>query len=138
VERIELHLGMLPEDSDGDGMSDAWEQQYFGLAGAEPGDDADGDGLDNLAEYRAGTSPTDPESRFEVVTIELVSGGVLLEWSSEPGRRYRVKRSTSLFAAPADYEVVQTGIEATPPLNQLTDVTTGANNLFFYLIQLED
>jgi hypothetical protein len=138
VERIELHLGTLPEDSDGDGMSDAWEQQYFGPAGAEPGDDADGDGMDNLAEYRAGTNPTDGDSRFEVVTIELVTGGVLLEWTSEAGRRYRVKRSTSLFAVAADYEVVRTGIEATPPLNQFTDVTTGANELFFYRIQLED
>ncbi len=40
-------------DSDGDGLPDGWEGQYFASAtAAEPGNDADGDGLSNLAEYR--------------------------------------------------------------------------------------
>jgi glucose/arabinose dehydrogenase len=45
-------------DSDGDGMSDAFETQYFGSATAgDPTRDDDGDGLSNLVEYREGRNP---------------------------------------------------------------------------------
>ena len=46
-------------DSDGDGMPDWWEEK-FALDPSDPSDaalDPDGDGLSNLAEYGAGTSP---------------------------------------------------------------------------------
>jgi alpha-tubulin suppressor-like RCC1 family protein len=44
-------------DSDGNGLSDAWEMQYFGHIGVDPNDDPDFDGLSNLAEYQHGTAP---------------------------------------------------------------------------------
>jgi outer membrane protein assembly factor BamB len=51
-------------DSDGDGMPDSWERGY-GLDPSEPIDalfDVDDDGLNNLAEYEAGTSPLHADS----------------------------------------------------------------------------
>ncbi len=64
-------------DADGDGLPDAWEVAYFGatnaVAGA-PGDDRDGDGASNGAEYLAGTNPTNAQSRF-TVRAETASGG---------------------------------------------------------------
>ncbi|MGM0510676.1 MAG: DNRLRE domain-containing protein [Thermoplasmatota archaeon] len=48
------------EDSDGDGMPDAWEEDH-GLDPNDPSDadeDLDGDGVKNLQEYLDGTDPT--------------------------------------------------------------------------------
>jgi hypothetical protein len=45
-------------DTDGDGLPDAWEQQYFGDLNQAGGGDPDGDGATNAQEYAAGTDPT--------------------------------------------------------------------------------
>jgi len=45
-------------DSDGDGLPDAWELQYFGNLNQTAAGDFDGDGLTNLQEYQLGTDPT--------------------------------------------------------------------------------
>lgn len=49
-------------DSRGVGMPDWWQLQYFGNLNQPPGDDYDGDGVDNLDEYLEGTDPTNPDS----------------------------------------------------------------------------
>lgn len=51
-------------DTDGDGLPDAYEYIYFGNLDMNGGGDADGDGEDNLSEFRAGTVPTDPNSVY--------------------------------------------------------------------------
>lgn len=138
VERIDLRLGPAPVDSDGDGLADAWEMQHFGSLGANPGDDPDGDGMSNLREFRAGTNPTDPSSLFELVEISKGPNGISVRWSSQPERSYRVRRSTSLLKAPAQYDIVQAGLVATPPMNEFIDTTAGNGAHFFYLIEVED
>ena len=45
-------------DTDGNGLPDAWEMQYFGHLGVDPNADPDGDGISNYWEYVAGTNPT--------------------------------------------------------------------------------
>jgi hypothetical protein len=137
-ERIDLRLGTLPVDSDGDGLADAWELHYFGSLSANPTGDPDGDGVNNLREFRAGTDPTDAASRFEVVEISKAPNGISIMWSSQPDHRYRVRRSATLLAAPSEYLVVQAGLAATPPMNQFIDTTAGAGAHFFYLIEIEE
>jgi hypothetical protein len=52
---VRVRAGLLPAtDTDGDGMSDAWEGRY-GVS--TPGADDDGDGVSNVDEYRYGTDP---------------------------------------------------------------------------------
>ena len=50
------------DDSDGDGLVDAWEYIHFGNLGMDGTGDADGDGEDNLSEFRSNTNPTDVNS----------------------------------------------------------------------------
>lgn len=45
-------------DSDGDGLPDSWETQYFGNLSQGPNGDYDGDSVTNLQEYQSGTNPT--------------------------------------------------------------------------------
>jgi parallel beta-helix repeat protein len=45
-------------DTDGDGMSDAWEEHYFASLAQGADDDFDDDGMKNLAEYDMGADPT--------------------------------------------------------------------------------
>jgi len=51
------------KDSDGDGLSDPWEIEYFGDLTSQSGtDDPDGDGLNNLGEFDAKSDPTKPDA----------------------------------------------------------------------------
>ena len=45
-------------DTDSDGLPDAWEIKYFSGKDYGPNDDPDEDGVTNLEEYQAGTDPT--------------------------------------------------------------------------------
>jgi hypothetical protein len=53
--------GGAATDSDHNGLSDAWEIQYFGSIGVDPDADPDGDGLTNLQEFQQGSNPTKVE-----------------------------------------------------------------------------
>lgn len=55
---ISFTVNLPPVDSDGDGLADAWEIQYFGNLGQGANGDPDGDGLTNLQEYQQGRNPT--------------------------------------------------------------------------------
>jgi hypothetical protein len=59
----------------GDGLSDAWQLQYFGPnnTNAAPGADPDHDGQNNLLEYVVGTVPTNAASRFSLTIADLPS-----------------------------------------------------------------
>ena len=49
-------------DTDADGLTDAWEYIHFGNLAMDATGDPDGDGEDNLSEFRSNTNPTDINS----------------------------------------------------------------------------
>lgn len=51
------------EDTEGDGLPDWWEIQYFGDLSQDGEGDFDGDDFTNLEEYEGGTDPTDPNDK---------------------------------------------------------------------------
>jgi hypothetical protein len=85
-------------DSDGDGLPDAWERTYFGHLGVNPNADADSDGMSNLAEYLAGTNPTNATDRLRITTYSFAPGGTLanLSWTTVPTRYYYIWRTPAL------------------------------------------
>jgi hypothetical protein len=60
-------------DSDGGGLPDWWQLQYFGQLGVDPNADPDGDGISNLQEYQNDTAPTDYYNGNSLA-LELVEG----------------------------------------------------------------
>lgn len=86
--------GVVGEDLNGNGMSDAWELWIgqFGLNGAH---DDDGDGMSNAAEAMAGTDPFDKESRLWSDVI-VSSTDLILRWPVIPLKRHRVMQSGDL------------------------------------------
>ena len=86
-------------DPNRNGMPDAWELQYFqsthALKGG-PADDWDGDGIDNLEEFRSGTDPTDPNSCLRLTDIASHRPVTTIRWATAPHRWYSVEASTNL------------------------------------------
>jgi hypothetical protein len=94
----------LGEDSDGDGLPDAWERALISLTGGgrglsdiTPGQDTDGDGLSNIDEYFAGTYAFDPENGFELKMVGLNQNAPLLEFTAVRGHTYIVYGSNDLM-----------------------------------------
>lgn len=88
------NLGYLA-DSDGDHLPDVWELAHLGGMGAEPGVDTDGDGVDNLGEYRSGTDPNDGASvlRLDGTATE---NGMILRFRMEDGKTYSLQVAEDL------------------------------------------
>lgn len=91
-----------PDDLDCDGIADSWMQQYFGHPYGQASDnsratdDADGDGQNNLAEFQAGTDPTNSASAFRILEIAPLDEDMLLTWSAVGGKWYIVQTATNL------------------------------------------
>jgi hypothetical protein len=119
-------------DSDGDGLPDWWEKLYFNDARiAEPSADADGDGMSNLAEFMAGSNPTDPNSTFRITDMQFVrqsnGSSVTLRWASFAGSTYSIWSST---VPQGPYTILAASIPATPPFNTSTNLLGNTNTFF--------
>ncbi len=86
-------------DTDGDGMADAFEFQFFGGLTMNATTDTDGDGMSDLQEYLEGTSPTNPGDRLRITVFSTNPGGTnsLLTWTSNASRLYQIEVNPDLL-----------------------------------------
>lgn len=107
-QRIRLNL-TLGEDSNGDGLPDAWQRLINAdLSKVKPGDSA-GNGLTYLQEYYAGTYTINPTNGFALTIVGFTNSAPLLEFLAVTGRTYSLVGSRDLkvwtpqnFTVPAD------------------------------------
>ena len=78
----QLSIDVAAVDSDGDGLGDGWEMEYFGDLGQGAAGDSDSDGFLNITEYRNGSDPTATEAHACISRQRNVDVG-------GPGRRRR-------------------------------------------------
>ena len=130
-------------DSDGDGIPDGWMTQHFGHATGQSGDfsqaqdDADGDGMSNLAEYQAGTDPGNAQSYLRMTTfVAGGTNGVQVTWGSTSNRLYAVERAASL-ASPIGFTNLAQHLLSTPPENVYFDNSATNRGILFYRIKVE-
>jgi len=67
----------------------AWQIQYFGSTtnpAAAASADPDGDGQNNLAEFTAGTDPTNSASALRITSITIQGTNIVVSWSTGVGK----------------------------------------------------
>jgi len=84
-------------DTDGDGMDDNWELQYFQTLARDGSGDFDGDGMTDLQEYLAGTDPTVAGSNLRLTAVAYTGANFSLSFIGVAGKTYRVEYSTTLL-----------------------------------------
>ncbi len=131
-----FYCHITPEDLadvDHDGMHDFWEQHHFGDLSRDGSSDADHDGLPDLAEYRAGTDPNDPDSFFRARELHITPAGAQLEWDAAPGRTYRVEYQDDL-ALPA-WQALAAPMVVAGGRAHVSDPSTPPNGRRYYRVQ---
>ncbi|NJM37910.1 MAG: hypothetical protein HC845_08690 [Akkermansiaceae bacterium] len=112
-------------DADTDGIADAWENLRFGnLTTANATSDQDGDGSSDLAEYSAGTNPTDATSSLRIISYSYSANftQATLTFTAVPTRKYRLEYDDDL-AGPWTNSAL--GTFAPPATPNATGVITG-------------
>lgn len=117
-------------DCDDDAMPDSWEIGNFGsITSVSARTDWDGDRFPDVAEYRAGTQPTNGASALFLKEAAVPDAGAYrVQWDSVAGKRYRILRSTNMNNG---FTAVQTGIAANAPVNIFTDLPPQSPTLLY-------
>ncbi|MBC8127012.1 MAG: hypothetical protein H8M99_07700 [Gloeobacteraceae cyanobacterium ES-bin-144] len=132
-------LGTDINDTDNDGLPDAWETLY-GLSTADDGSvnidngpdgDPDHDGYSNIVEWLVGMNPIVVDnSAYPKLSIATIAGGYRLTFPTLPNRKYQLQASTALQGWLPLGEPLITAPNAPPGTFQLDD-TDGLSKRFY-------
>jgi len=106
-------------DTDGDGLPDWWQLQFFGHLGVDPFGDQDGDGWSNLSEYENGTNPnafnTPPTPQNFTVLYYPTNDSVVVSWAASQGpvTGYTIERGLYDFRPGYSWQITNITVSAT-------------------------
>ena len=133
-----IAVNELPfDDKDYDGMPDSWEIAYFGNTNQPASGvsgDYDNDGSFNIDEFRAGTHPTNQNSRLRVTGFIATNGPSSVSWAAAPYRYYDVEVSTNLMGGGWNYLGTVTNLNALGTL-RYDDPTVPVPPIRFYRVR---
>jgi len=122
--------------------SDIQSQTYriddFVLNGASKYKDKDGDGMNDLHEYIAGTDDANAESVFkvEILSTNLPNGRArtMLRWTSAPDRMYTVRRTSNLMEG---FPENRGRVPGKPDKTQFEDEGSEDGKAYYYKVDVE-
>ena len=123
-------------DSDGDGISDAWEMEHFGnLTAANATTDADHDGISDLQEYIGVTDPKDSSSQFRIVShsVNTTNSTATVQFTSSPNRNYRIEYQDKLTGSWTN-STETFNPDWLPTTMRTFTFPTGSQRLFFRIV----
>jgi hypothetical protein len=123
-----------PLDTDGDGLPDSWELQYFGNLSETDTGDPDGDGFGNLQEFLAGTDPTDSSSALRIISITSDESNTVVSFITCSNKFYELQASDGLTAS--NWSTIVTNIAGTGGIVSIIDADAIGFTNRFYRIRL--
>jgi hypothetical protein len=121
-------------DTDGDGLPDEWETNYFGsLTNANANIDSDGDSFTNLQEYQTGTNPTNALDRLKILSGNPVGNDIVVLFASAAGRRYSLESRDDLSGG--TWTPAVTNIGGVAGATAVTDIGGATANGRFYRVR---
>jgi len=132
-----VDLGAYEFQSPTSVLSYAWAQQN-GLPtdGSADFTDADGDGMDNYAEWRSDTIPTNGLSVLRMVSVTNAAEGANVAWQSVGTRIYWLERASDL-GVPLPFHTLATNIVGIPGTKTFTDLTATNAGPYFYRVGVQ-
>lgn len=123
------------KDTDGDGLADDWEQQYFGsTTGAITNADADGDGFSNLQEFLAGTDPTNATSALRITAVSPTDPDIVINYDAVANKRYELQFTEDLLTS--NWTGIATNTVLATGSAQFTDAGAASFSNRFYRVRL--
>jgi hypothetical protein len=125
----------------GDGIPGWWRYMYFGngltlSASSAALADPDRDGMTNMQEYLAGTSPIDPNDYLHIAGISRSGSGTRISFPTVQGKTYLIEQTGTLGSG-AVWSVVQDSIGGTGATVSGTDAGGVLYNQRFYRVRLK-
>ncbi len=130
-----MDVGAYEYQTPASAISYAWEQQY-GLPtdGTADNADADGDGMSNFAEWKAGTIPTDSTSVLKLASPTNSVSGVVVTWQSVSGVTYYLQRSGDLAGG---FSSIVSNLTGQAGNTSYTDTTATNSGPYFFRIGVQ-
>jgi hypothetical protein len=123
-------------DANHNGISDAWEQEYFGAVTTNRTrlTYTSANGMSDYANFIAGLNPTNPASRFDFSSATVQSNGLVqLRWTVVTNRLYQVNASPDLNS----WSPVTGWLQATSGATMDYTTTNSAAGPKFYRLQVQ-
>ncbi len=98
--------------------------------------DSDGDGMNNMQEWRAGTAPTNAASALKMLSLRRDISGITIGWQSVTNVTYYLQRSTNP-ARPSSFSTIKSNLTGQAGIMTNKDAGITGTGPFFYRVGVQ-